>query len=49
MDGLTEELQLTISVFIIRKVNQSHYRPDIPGGFQEVKFPRLRDNGPGWL
>jgi len=20
----------------------------VPKGFQEVKFPRLRDNGPGW-
>jgi len=29
------------------KVNQSHYRPDVPRGFQEVKVPRLRDNGPG--
>jgi len=30
------------------KVNQSHYRPEVPRGFQEVKVPRLRDNGPGW-
>ena len=30
------------------KVNQSHYRPDVPRVFQEVKVPRLRDNGPGW-
>ena len=29
------------------KVNQSHYRPEVPRGFQEVKVPRLRDNGPG--
>jgi len=28
--------------------NQSHYRPDVPRGFQEVKVPRLRDNGTGW-
>jgi hypothetical protein len=27
------------------KVKQSHYRPR---GFQEVKFPRFRDNGTGW-
>ena len=27
---------------------QSHYRPEVPRGFQEVKAPRLRDNGPGW-
>ena len=32
----------------IKKVNQSHYRPEVPRGFQEVKVPRLRDNGPGW-
>jgi len=27
-------------------INQSHYRPEMPRGFQEVKVPRLRDNGP---
>ena len=32
----------------IGKVNQSHYRPELPRGFQEVKVPRLRDNGPEW-
>jgi len=26
------------------KVNQPHYRPEVPRGFQEVKVPRLRDN-----
>jgi len=30
------------------KVNQSHYRPEVPRGFQEVKVPRLRDSGPEW-
>ena len=30
-----------------KKVNQSHYRPEVPRGFQEVKVPRLHDNGPG--
>jgi len=30
------------------KVNQSHYRTEVPRGFQEVKVPRLRDNGPEW-
>ena len=30
------------------KVNLSHYRPEVPRGFQEIKVPRLRDNGPGW-
>jgi len=29
------------------KVNQFHYKPEVPGGFQKVKVPRLRDNGPG--
>jgi hypothetical protein len=30
------------------KIRQSHYRPEMPRGFQEVKNPRLCDNGPGW-
>jgi len=30
----------------VKKVNQSHYRPKVPKGFQEVKVPRLHDNGP---
>ena len=30
------------------KVNQSHYRSEVPRGFQKVKVPRLRDNGAGW-
>jgi len=29
-------------------VNQSHYRPEMSRGFQEVKVPRLRDKGPEW-
>ena len=33
---------------IRRKVNQSHYRPEVHRGFQEVKVPRFRDNGTGW-
>ena len=28
------------------KVDQSHYRPEVPRGFQEIKAPRLRENGP---
>jgi len=49
--------QHTVAKFFIRmcplrvikvKVNQSHYRPEVPRGFQEVKVPRLRDNGPEW-
>jgi len=40
---------LTVSREVARcKVNQSHYRPEVPRGFQEVKVPRLRDNGTGW-
>ena len=31
-----------------KKVNQSHYKPEVPRRFQEVKVLRLRDNGPGW-
>jgi len=33
--------------FCIEKINQSHYRPEVPRGFQEVKVPRLRENGTG--
>jgi len=29
-------------------VKQTHYRPEVPRGFQGVKVPRLRDSGPGW-
>jgi hypothetical protein len=25
------------------KVSQSHYRPQVPRGFQEIQVPRLRD------
>jgi len=32
----------------ISSSNQSHYRPEVPREFQEVKVPRLRDNGPRW-
>jgi len=28
------------------KVNQSHYRPEVPRRFQEFKVPRLRDSVP---
>ena len=37
-----------ILLFVKLKVNQSHYRPEVPRGFQEVKVPRLRDSGTGW-
>ena len=32
----------------IKKVNQSHYRPEVLRGFQEVKVHILRVSGPGW-
>ena len=41
MDKLVQGLVL-LSVKV--KVKQSRYRP---GGFQEVKVPRFRDNGTG--
>jgi len=31
-----------------KELNQSHYRPEVRREFQEVKVPRLRDNGTGW-
>jgi len=42
LKGLFEDLDTV-------KSKQSHYRPEVPRGFQEVKVPRLRENGPGWL
>jgi len=33
---------------LCKMVNQSHYRPEVPRGFLEVKVPRLCDNGTGW-
>jgi len=30
------------------KVNQYHYRPEVPRGLQKVKVPRFHDNGTGW-
>jgi len=42
--------EAVMSVFtdILVKIKQSHYRPDVPIGFQEVKAPRFLDNGTGW-
>ena len=37
-----------IEVHVKLKVNQSHYRPEVPRSFQEVKVPRLHVNGPEW-
>jgi len=39
---------IRIAYRILLKKNQSHYRPEVPRGFQEVKVPMLRDNGAGW-
>jgi len=36
------------SLAMYKKVNQSHYRPEVPRKLQEVKVPRQRDNGPWW-
>jgi len=35
----------TICMSYAHKVNLSHYRPEVPRVFQEVKVPILRDNG----
>jgi len=35
-------------LFIPVNKNQSHYRPEVPRGFQEVTVPRLHDSGTGW-
>jgi len=32
----------------IYKVNQSHYRPEVPRWFQVINVPRFGDNGTGW-
>ena len=45
--GIFQEYN-SFSFFRKIKVNQSHYRPEVPRGFQEVKVPRLRDDGPEW-
>jgi len=42
--GLTQPLTEMSKV----KVKQSHYKPEVPRGFHEVKVPRLHDNGSGW-
>ena len=30
---------ITHDQYIIKKANQSHYRPEVPRGFQKVKVP----------
>jgi len=45
-NNTTVLLKMSIIMFeTCKKVKQSRYRP---GGFQEVKVPRFRDNGTGW-
>ena len=46
---LDETTQTYLKDYLERKkVQQSHYRPEVPRGFQEVKVPILHDNGTGW-
>ena len=33
---------VAIKISFNSKVNQSHYKPEVPRGFKYVKFPRLR-------
>jgi len=36
-------------ITLIKKKGKSvPLRPEVPTGFEEVKVPRLRDNGPEW-
>ena len=35
-----------MNLYVKIKVKQSHFGPEVPRGFQEVKVPRLRDSGP---
>jgi len=37
-----------VAATLEKKVNQSHYRPEVPREFKEVKVPGLHGNGPGW-
>jgi len=36
-----------VELYTGKKIKQSRYRPGVAQGFQEVKVPRLRDNGRG--
>ena len=37
-----------VTVTQLKWYDQPPYGPEMPRGFQEVKVPRLRDNGPEW-
>ena len=36
------------SFFLVKRYSSPVTGPEGPRGFQEVKVPRLRDNGTGW-
>jgi len=40
-------MKMSNITFHNKNVIQSHHRPEVPRGFQEIKVTRLRDNGPG--
>ena len=40
----TEIIDLCRPKLVKVKVNQSHYKPDPPRGFQEFEAPRFQDN-----
>ena len=46
--GMFNDVFIAFNVACKKKRNQSHYRPEVPRGFQKVNVPRLRDNGPEW-
>ena len=37
-------IYIYIYIYIISHITD----PEVPRGFQVVKVPKLRDNGPGW-
>ena len=44
----TEDVAAIVFTLLIKKkANQSHYRPEVPRGFQEVKVPRYGKSGTG--
>ena len=42
------KVKIKVKLKVKIKVKQSHYRPEVPRGFQEVTVPRFCDNGTGW-
>ena len=47
--GTTVHFDEIVSAYAVSGTQKtySYYRPEVPRGFQEVKVPRLHDNGPG--